>query len=106
MSSITAALYGLLVVYLGGWFLNYWSGNFSLLLFVLTVVTLGYWVAERLRFKPAREAAAAALVANDARRRVELASRGIDKVDGDVEQARHKLLMQPWGWTGRRGCSR
>jgi len=101
MSSITAALYGLLVVYLGGWFLNYWSGNFSLLLFVLTVVTLGYWVAERLRFKPAREAAAAALVANDARRRVELASRGIDKVDGDVEQARHKLLMQPWwlDWT-------
>ncbi len=28
-------------------------------LFVLTVVTLGYWLAERYRFKPAREAAAA-----------------------------------------------
>ncbi|MDE2612457.1 MAG: signal peptidase I [Burkholderiales bacterium] len=101
MSSITAALYGLLVVYLGGWFFNYWSGNFSLLLFVLTVVTLVYWIAERLRFKPAREAAAVALVAGDAKRRAELASRGIDKVDGDVEQARHKLLMQPWwlDWT-------
>ena len=40
MSSLTAALYGALVVYLGGWFLGYWTGNFSLLLFVLTAVVL------------------------------------------------------------------
>jgi signal peptidase I len=28
-----AALYGALLVYLGGWFLGHWIGNFSLLLF-------------------------------------------------------------------------
>ena len=60
MSFLTGALYGVLVVYLGGWFLGQWSGNFSLLLLVLTVVTFAYWLAERLRFRPAREAAAAA----------------------------------------------
>ncbi len=42
MSAVTAGLYGLLIVYLGGWFLGHWLGNFSLLLFLLTVVTLGY----------------------------------------------------------------
>jgi signal peptidase I len=101
MSSLTAGLYGVLVVYLGGWFLGFWSGNFSLLLFVLTMVTLLFWLAERLRFKPAREAAAAALVQQDAARRAELASKGIDKVDGNVAEARERLLMQPWwlDWT-------
>ena len=101
MSSLTAALYGALVVYLGGWFLGFWTGNFSLLLFILTVVTLVYWLAERFRFKPAREAAAATLEQQDAARRAELAKMGIDKVDGDVQEARAKLLMQPWwlDWT-------
>jgi signal peptidase I len=101
MSSLTAALYGILVVYLGGWFLGQWSGNFSLLLFLLTLVTLVYWLAERLRFKPAREAAAAALETQDAARRAELGKRGIAKVDGDLAEARAKLLAQPWwlDWT-------
>ncbi len=54
MSALTGVLYGALIVYLGGWFLGYWTGNFSLLLFVLTVVTLAYWLAERFRFAPAR----------------------------------------------------
>jgi hypothetical protein len=39
-------------VYGAGWWLGYWTGNFSLLLFVLTVVTLAYWLAERFNFKP------------------------------------------------------
>jgi signal peptidase I len=101
MSTLTAVLYGALVVYLGGWFLGYWTGNFALLLFTLTVVTFVYWLAERYRFKPAREAAAAALQQQDAERRAGLARMGIDKVDGDVEQAKHKLLAQPWwlDWT-------
>jgi len=101
MSSLTAGLYGVLVVYLGGWFLGFWSGNFSLLLFVLTVATLAYWLAERFRFKPAREAAAAALVEQDKARRAQLASQGIEKVDGDISPARERLLMQPWwlDWT-------
>ncbi len=101
MSTLTALLYGALGVYLGGWFLGYWTGNFALLLFTLTVFTFAYWLAERLRFKPAREAAAQALESQDAARRAGLAKLGIDKVDGDVEQAKRKLLAQPWwlDWT-------
>jgi signal peptidase I len=101
MSNLTAALYGALVVYLGGWFLGFWTGNFSLLLLLLTLVTLGYWLAERLRFKPARLAAAAALEQQDAARRADLAKAGIEKVDGNLTEARAKLLLQPWwlDWT-------
>ncbi|MEY2892490.1 MAG: hypothetical protein RJA98_2398 [Pseudomonadota bacterium] len=101
MSSLTGLLYGLLGMYLGGWYLGKWSGNFSLLLFILTVVTLVYWLAERYRFQPAREAAARALDANDVARRAELAKQGISKVDGDTTAARESLLMQPWwlDWT-------
>ncbi len=101
MSALTAALYGALIVYLGGWFLGYWIGNFSLLLFILTLVTMVYWFAERFRFKPAREAAALALVEGDRARRAQLAAQGIAKVDGDIAPAREKLLMQPWwlDWT-------
>jgi signal peptidase I len=101
MNALTGALFGALAVYLGGWWFGYWMGNFSLLLFMLTVVTFAYWLAERLHFKPAREAAAAELERQDAARRADLARMGIDKVDGDVKQAREKLLMQPWwlDWT-------
>ena len=101
MSSLTAALYGALTLYLGGWFLGYWTGNFALLLFLLTVVTLAYWLAERFHFKPARQAAARQLEQQDAARRAELARMGIEKVDGDIAQAKARLLMQPWwlDWT-------
>jgi len=101
MNALTAALGAALAVYLGGWWFGYWMGNFSLLLFLLTLVTFGYWLAERLHFKPAREAAAAALERRDGARRAELAKMGIDQVDGDVAQARQLLLMQPWwlDWT-------
>jgi signal peptidase I len=101
MSSLTGALYGALVVYLGGWFFGFWTGNFSLLLFVLALVTFGYWLAERFRFKPAREAAAAALEQQQLARRAELAKMGIEQVDGDIAAAKHKLLVQPWwlDWT-------
>jgi signal peptidase I len=101
MSALTAALYGVLLVYGAGWWLGYWVGNFSLLLFVLTVVTLLYWLAERFVFAPKRLAAAEHLVAQDAQRRAELGKMGIERVDGDVTDARDKLLMQPWwlDWT-------
>ncbi len=101
MSPLTAALYGALIVYLGGWFLGYWVGNFSLLLLILTLVTLAYWLAERFHFRPAREAAAANLERQDQERRDGLAKMGISKVDGDVQEAKGRLLMQPWwlDWT-------
>lgn len=101
MSLITSALYALLAVYLGGWYLGQWQGNFSLLLFILTVVTLVYWLAERYKFEPARKAAAERLAADDAARRAQLANQGITQVDGNIEAAKSKLLMQPWwlDWT-------
>ena len=101
MGSLTGLLYGCLAIFLGGWYFGKWTGNFSLLLFVLTVVTLAYWLAERFHFAPRRMAAANTLEQQDAARREQLASQGIVKVDGDVGQARDTLLMQPWwlDWT-------
>ena len=101
MGSLTALLYGCLIVYSLGWYLGKWTGNFSLLLFTLTLITFGYWLAERWRFRPQREAAAATLEANDGARRTALARQGIQRVDGNVAQARQAVLAQPWwlDWT-------
>ena len=91
MAAVTGGLYALLGIYVLGWLFGMWVGNFSLLLLILTLVTMAYWLAERLRFQPQREAAAAALGAHEAQRRAELARKGIDKVDGDVDAARRRL---------------
>lgn len=101
MSSLTIALFAALAVYLGGWWMGHWIGNFSLLLFLLTLVTFGYWLAERLKFAPARQHAAQQLDRDHAQRMESLARQGIEKVDSDVQAARHKLLAQPWwlDWT-------
>jgi signal peptidase I len=101
VSVLTALLYGALLTYLGGWFFGAWVGNFSLLLLVLTGVTLLYWLAERFRFRPAREAAAQRIERQDVSRRMELSRLGIDKVDGNVDETKSRLLMQPWwlDWT-------
>ena len=101
MSALTAALYGALLTYLGGWFLGFWVGNFALVLFLLSFVTGLYWLAERFHFMPARLRAAAALEAQHAQRRAELDKLGIKQVDGDLAQARAALLAQPWwlDWT-------
>ena len=101
MSSLTGVLYAILVAYLGGWYTGYWSGNFSLLLFILTMATLVFWLAERFHFAPQRAAAADLLLANDAKRRQTLAAQGIARVDGDIEGARQAILQQPWwlDWT-------
>ena len=101
MGYLTGLLYAGLALFLGGWYLGYWSGNFSLLLFTLSLVTFAYWLAERYYFKPQREASAAALQEQDATRREELARKGIAKVDGDVATAQQAVLAQPWwlDWT-------
>jgi signal peptidase I len=101
MGSLTGLLYACLAVFLGGWYLGRWSGNFAALLLVLTVVTFFYWLAERLYFAPRRRRAAAALEQQDAARREELNRQGIAKVDDNVAAARQSLLMQPWwlDWT-------
>ncbi len=101
MSVLTALLYGALIVYLGGWIKDYWLGNFSLLLMVLTGFTFLYWLAERFVFLPKRQAAANALAQQDAARRAELQKQGIAQVDSSLDEAKQAVLAQPWwlDWT-------
>ena len=101
MQVLTAAVLAAFVGYAGAWYLELVEGNFALLLFMATLVTGLYWVAERLVFLPRRRAAAAALEAQAAARQAQLSARGI-AVDGtDLEVSRQRLLMQPWwlDWT-------
>ena len=101
MPALTAAVLAAFVGYAGAWYFGVVEGNFALLLFLATVVTGLYWLAERLYFLPRRRKAAAVLEEQAAQRRAGLAAQGITNVDGDVAQARQRLLMQPWwlDWT-------
>ncbi len=101
MQYITAAVLAAFAGYVGAWYLGAIEGNFALLLFLATVVTGVYWLAERFVFLPRRRRAAQALEDAAAQRRAELDRMGIQKVDGDVEEAKGRILMQPWwlDWT-------
>ena len=101
MGTLTGSLYACLAVFGLGWYFNRWSGNFSLVLFVLTVVTFVYWLAERFHFAPKRRAAVATFEQQDAARREQLARQGITRVDDNVAETRQALLLQPWwlDWT-------
>ena len=101
MGALTGLLYACLGVFLAGWYFNLWSGNFALLLFILTVVTFAYWLAERFHFAPRRQRAALLLEHEEARRRTQLAAQGIEKIDDNLAPARQAVLMQPWwlDWT-------
>ena len=101
MQAITAAVLAAFVGYAGSWYLGYVEGNFALLLFVASIVTGLYWLAERFYFLPQRQKAATELEVNDARRRTDLGKMGIKEVDGDIAEAKHRILMQPWwlDWT-------
>ena len=52
--------------YAGSWYFGMVEGNFALLLFLATLVTGVYWLAERFHFLPARQKAAALLEAQAA----------------------------------------
>jgi len=101
MPFLTAVVLAAFAGYAGAWYFGVLEGNFALLLFLATLVTGLYWLAERLYFLPQRRKAAERLEVNAAQRRADLAARGITQVDGDVAQARQSLLMQPWwlDWT-------
>ncbi len=101
MGALTGLLYGALAAFLGGWYLGKWSGNFSLLLFILTLVTLAFWLAERFHFAPRRHRAADELERHDAARREKLSAQGIAKVDNNLAQSKDAVLAQPWwlDWT-------
>ncbi len=101
MSALTGVLYAGLVVYLVGWYRDNWTGNFSLVLFLLSLVTFFYWLAERFHFLPQRRKAADALVEEDAAKRAKWASQGLKADTTDIEVARQHALRQPWwlDWT-------
>lgn len=101
MPVLTAAVLAAFAGYAGAWYLGVVEGNFALLLFLATIVTGLYWLAERLYFLPRRRQAAANLEVQAAQRKSELAARGIAPVDADLATARQRLLMQPWwlDWT-------
>src|SRR6185295_18129325 len=101
MGVLTGLLYACLAVFAAGWYFNKWSGNFSLLLFILSVVTFGYWLAEHFHFAPQRRRAVAEFEKQDAARREQLAAQGITRVDDNSAETRQALLMQPWwlDWT-------
>ena len=103
MQILTSLILALFATYIGAWLTGRVEGNFALLLFIATVVTGLYWLAERFYFLPQRHTAAQALEVASAQRRLDLQAKGIAKVDmdGDISEARTKLLMQPWwlDWT-------
>ena len=101
MPFITSLVLAAFVAYAGAWFSGAVEGNFAFLLFMASSVTGVYWLAERFYFLPAREAAARQLQEADDKRRADLQSKGIARVDGDIAQATETILAQPWwlDWT-------
>ena len=66
MQAFTAAVLGAFVAYGASWYFGLVDGNFALLLFLASVVTGVYWLAERFYFLPQRQRAVAELEAQDA----------------------------------------
>jgi signal peptidase I len=101
MQFLTSLVLAGFVGYAGSWYFGLVEGNFALLLFLATVVTGAYWLAERFYFLPQRQKAADLLAAQDAQRRADLDRMGIKQVDGNLTEARSRLLAQPWwlDWT-------
>ena len=101
MQVLTSLILAAFVGYAGAWYFGSLEGNFALLLFMATVVTGLYWLAERFYFLPQRSKAAAVLEVEAAKRRADLQKMGIAQVDGDIAQAKALLLAQPWwlDWT-------
>lgn len=101
MQIITGIILALFGGYGAAWYLGWVEGNFALLLFMATVVTGLYWLAERFYFLPRRRQSAARLEEEAIRRRADLAKMGIQQVDGDITEAKVRLIMQPWwlDWT-------
>ncbi len=102
MPILTAIILAGFVGYGAAWYFGALEGNFALLLFMATLVTGLYWLAERFVFLPRRRTAAVALQQQADQRRAGLAAQGITQVDeGDLATARERVLAQPWwlDWT-------
>lgn len=102
VASLTGFVLAAFVAYIAAWYLGWVEGNFALMLFLATLVTGVYWVAEQLYFLPQRKRSLETAETQAAKRLAELKAQGITQVDAALtDDTRHKLLMQPWwlDWT-------
>ena len=102
VATLTGFVLAAFVGYIGAWYFGLVEGNFALMLFLATLVTGIYWVAEKLYFLPARRKALADAQTQSDRRLAELKAQGINQVDSGLSaDAQTRLLMQPWwlDWT-------
>jgi signal peptidase I len=101
MQALTSLILGAFVAYVGAWYVGLVEGNFALLLFLASLITGLYWLAERFYFLPQRQKAAAALEAQTRKRNAGLSKLGIGEVDDNLTEAKARLLAQPWwlDWT-------
>jgi signal peptidase I len=101
MSTVTAVVLAAIAGYGGAWYMGVVESSFAVLLMLATVVTGIYWFLEKLVFWPQRKRAAQTLLDEHNTRKAALLKQGFSNIEGDVEPARQKLLMQPWwlDWT-------
>ncbi|TNF60132.1 MAG: signal peptidase I [Burkholderiales bacterium] len=101
MSAITAVVLGAFGLYVLAFVMGSVEGNFALVLMLATLITGIYWLAEKFFFLPRRRQAAQRLVDEHNARAEALRAQGFTHIEGDIEQARQKVLAQPWwlDWT-------
>ena len=101
MPVITAVVLGAFASYIGFWYLGYIEGNFSLLLFVASVVTGIYWLAERFYFLPQRIKGVQSLQDQTIARDTQLRALGITPQENDNSKKIEETARQPWwlDWT-------
>ncbi len=101
MPTITAVVLAAFAGYIGAWYFGAFEGDFALLMFLATLVTGLYWLAEKFYFLPRRKQAAAKLAEEAAARQAQLKSQGIAQHDVNVSEGQQRILAQPWwlDWT-------
>jgi signal peptidase I len=99
MQALTAFVLAAFCSYAGSWYLGYIEGNFALLMLIALVISGCYWLAEKFYFLPQRQQVAAQLDSD--KLQSNLKKMGMEQADLDVNEARDRLLMQPWwlDWT-------
>lgn len=101
MQWITAVILAAFVGYIGAWYTGAIEGNFALLMFLATLVSGVYWLAERFYFWPQRKKEALRLNEQAAARRAELERQGLRHDMVDTKEGETRILRQPWwlDWT-------
>ena len=99
MQALTAFVLAAFCSYAGSWYLGYIEGNFALLMLIALVISGCYWLAEKFYFLPQRQQVAAQLDSD--KLQSNLKKMGMDQADLNLNEARDRLLMQPWwlDWT-------